>query len=200
MEALLKTIGHHACEQTGGEEYVTTEAPFLSVRDEKKSKIPFLGNGYYFWDYNFEYAQVWGIRMVKGAYFIVECQISCEDSEMLDLVGRRQDMEWLLQKYDIAIKSGKLKSRTISALLTLLFELSQKKNKTIFPYLAVRAVDLDRNISQNRNDTKHLEQKRIKFVEGKKNITSLDPRLVICIYDKNCGIIKSKRIIYKSKK
>ena len=61
---IVNTIGHHAC-KSADNKYLLNNAPFRSEYTEttEEGKEPFLGEGYYMWDYNLETAHWWGRNM-----------------------------------------------------------------------------------------------------------------------------------------
>lgn len=64
----------------------------------------------------------------------------------------------------------------------------EKDRPGIFPFKVIRAVDM----------LPRDEQSKWYFVSGKRNYTLLDPRIVICITEKNALILQSKNIVYES--
>jgi hypothetical protein len=50
----MKFIVHHTCSKTDDEKTVLKEFPFLSEYVPDNNQKPYLGEGYYFWDYNLE--------------------------------------------------------------------------------------------------------------------------------------------------
>jgi len=79
----VKFTVQHTCNKEGGEKQVLKDFPFLSNYEPKKNKTPFLGKGYYFWDYNLEYAKVWGKNHYTNDYFICQSEISIDHMRMV---------------------------------------------------------------------------------------------------------------------
>lgn len=123
----------------GGREEVLKNAPFEAKHDPPRQP-QFLGTGYYYWDYNIEYAKIYGKRKYPYGFFVIETEMNLTFGTFLDLVGRRQDMEILLKlKYRLAKiykpASGWFLGSFIEFLKILQFEPGYED---IFPYKAVR--------------------------------------------------------------
>jgi hypothetical protein len=182
----MKTIGHHTCSKKNGREYVEKNAPFHSIHDETNNALKFLGSGYYFWDDNIEMAHYWGHMHFHCNYYIMECQLHLESDIFLDLVGNRSHLRYfkqLIQKFE---EYGFSRSKwTIGAFIEFL-KSKEKDMPGIFPFKAIRAID---------NSVAPKNKNTIQFVDNKPNYTNLDPRLVICLIEKNDVILHSKKIV-----
>lgn len=193
----MRTIGQHTCSNDNGREYIKENAPFLSLKkvknDGKKQKVyvPFLGEGYYYWDTDLEIAHSWGVKHYQNNYAIVESALELTGEKVFcDLVGNRKhmiEMLQLAQKFrPDEFKSGKL---TLGVFIQILKKLNRTDFKGIFPYKAIRAVDLSHEPPK---------ESRIIFAEhAAYSYTNLSPKLVICLIDKN-GIVLDTDIIYMS--
>lgn len=193
----MRTTGHHTCSNENGEEYIKQNAPFKSIKKHKnqgggqKSYVPFLGEGYYYWDTDLEIAHSWGVNQYQNQYAIVESQLELPgEKEFCDLVGNRKHMIQILELANKfrpnELKSGKL---TLGVFIQVLKKLNRTDYKGIFPYKAIRAVDLSHNPPK---------ESRIKFAEhASQSYMSLSPKLVICLIEKN-GIVLDVDIIHMS--
>ncbi len=96
--SMIKLIGHHVCKNTGNAKQIEKRGyPIaFSEHNPDSKKNPFLGSGYYFWDYNKGMAHYWGKQHYHNSYYIFEASIPYNDSIILDLVGNRQHMEWFV--------------------------------------------------------------------------------------------------------
>jgi hypothetical protein len=187
----LEFTVHHACEQTGGSQYVLANSPFLSKINltSNPPKKPFLGEGYYFWDYNIEQAERWGRSQVKGKYFVIEAVIkidSSEDGFWLDLVGNRKHLVsfvTILNEFDLLDNENEhIKNIDLCEIINYL---RTKCPLDSFPFRAIRAVD-------NSVNTKY--HKRIAFNYSKRNFTLLDPKIIISFLNKKDIVYRNKQI------
>jgi len=182
----VEIIGHHTCFKKGGETTVLKEAPFPSKTDKE---IPFLGEGYYFWDDNLDMAKFWGSRFYKNDYFVVEGIITTSKDIFLDLVGNRQDMKLFRNLMnDFKSKGFNAENWSIGAFIEFLKQLS-KYDAKIFPYKIIRAIDHSASL------VKHLT---FYFVQGKENFTNLAPRILICLVEKNSVFLRITKIVAQS--
>lgn len=178
----MKFTVQHTCSKKGGEQQVLKDFPYLSVYEPEKGKTPFLGEGYYFWDYNFEYAKVWGKIHYANDYFICEADISVDhdrDGFFLDLAGNREHLVGfvdLLLEFNLIDDEG---AKGID-LCWIIDYLRKECPPEVFPFEVIRAVDYN-------ND----EQVGIKIVfnENKKSHTILNPRIILSFKNK-------KNIVY----
>ena len=185
----MQTVAHHTCNKEGERAYVEVNSPFLSDYIPDKNKLQFLGAGYYFWDDNIEMAHNWGRWHYKNSYFIIECNLHMPQGLFLDLVGNRSHLRYfsnLMSKFE---EKGFAREKwTIGAFIEYLKSL-ERKDPGIFPFKVIRALDLS---------PKDKELSRFYFVPGKNNYMNIDPRLVICLIEKNSLILRSKTIVFES--
>ena len=188
----MKTIGHHTCSNIGGAHSVFDRAPFRAIHDETKDKYQFLGTGYYFWDNNLELAKVWGKNHYFNQYVVVEVDFELTEANCYDLVGNRNHQIDIIKKMkDLrrSLSNSKSENWSISNYITFMRNAS-KINKDIFPFEMVRAIDLLDHIKYSK------KQYKIKFVDSKHNYTVLNPKIVICVFDKNSLDLNSKRVVH----
>jgi len=187
----MEAIGHHVCSFQGGSEEVLQNAPFEAVHNPSIGIQQFLGTGYYYWDYNIEYAKIYGKRHYGKYFFIIESKLNLKSGTFLDLVGNRIHMEmlirlrkWVLEKYPDP--QYEYLGNFIELLKRLDKEIGEVK---YFPYIAVRAIDL-----ADRTE----ERKNIEFVNRDKiySYMNLNPRIIICVYTKNKIVLQSSSIVY----
>ena len=86
----------------------------------------------------------------------------------------------ILEDYQVR-KTKKQKAAFIEFLKS-----KEKDMPGIFPFKAIRAID---------NSVAPKNKNTIQFVDNKPNYTNLDPRLVICLIEKNDVILQSKKIV-----
>jgi|GEM_PF-249469 len=188
----MKFTVHHTCSKQGGEHEVLTEFPFLSIYDLENDKQPFLGEGYYFWDFNVEYAKVWGKNHYANDYFVCESEIEIDhdkDGFYLDLAGNRKDLVGfveLLWEFNLIDEDG-IKGIDLCWIIDYL---RTQCPPEVFPFKVIRAVDYKNN-----------ERVGIKvaFNQRQKSFTILNPRIIIAFADKT-DIVHSKKsfICFKS--
>ena len=152
--------------------------------------MPFLGRGYYLWDSNLEEARRWGMGRYGNSYIILEYELDCPGSVFLDLVGNRLDMKWFIDQMKLLVGGGvnRKENWNIAQFIEFLKRLSVHKPE-VFPYKIIRAIDLY---------TKQSEQFRYFFVESRQSYTYLDPKIVVCLVEKNRLYLKYRRIVEQS--
>lgn len=163
-------------------------APFISIYDEDKNKLNFLGTGYYFWDYNLSLAHKWGKMRYNGDYFVIEAQIGIQDSKLLDLVGSMVNIQYfrdIIQKFK---NNGYFKDGWgIAKYIEFLKSFNKEKDYFgIFPFKAIKAIDTS-IIAKKRY--------RFKFISRKPAYIDLDPRIMYCIIDLNEISLRDKKLI-----
>lgn len=180
----MKTTGHHACNSEGGNKFLLENGPFRAVYTPHSSSRPFLGSGYYFWDDNIEMALYWGAVHYGGDFSILEAELNCPEEEMLDLVGSRGDIKYFREIIKVFKAAGFPRDDwEIGKFIEFLKEIDSKgEGKGVFPYKIVRAVD---------NSRKESGRYRFPFVSTKRNFTFLDPRIIICLFEKSDRYIQS---------
>lgn len=185
----MQTIGHHTCSNKNGRAYIEKNAPFLSEYNPTENKLQFLGTGYYFWDYNLELAHYWGKSHYRNNYFIIESSLNMPEGLFLDLVGNRKH---LIYFYDLTCRiESEVPDRTkwtIGAFIEHMKRLD-KKIPGIFPFKVIRAID---------HSAKPKKESTFNFVEGKANFININPRLVICLTEKNELFLRTKAIVFES--
>ncbi|MBK7128274.1 MAG: hypothetical protein IPM74_12385 [Crocinitomicaceae bacterium] len=184
----MKFTVHHTCRKDGGEREVLKNFPYLSEYKPEEGKKPFLGEGYYFWDYNFEYAKYWGKSHCNSQFYVCEVDITIDhemDGFYLDLAGNRKDLVGfveLLDEFNLIHPEG---TQGIDLCYIIDYLRSQCPEEA-FPYEVIRAVDY-RNAD--------LEGIKIVFNEDRKNFTMLNPRILISFKNKQKIVSLTEPII-----
>lgn len=178
---------HHTCSKQGGKEKVLNEFPFLSEYNPNKGQQPFLGEGYYFWDFNLDYAKVWGRNHYTNDFYICEANIDIEETDgyFLDLAGNRKHLVGfieLLWEFNLIHKEG---TEGID-LCWIINYLRTKCPPEVFPFKVIRAVDY-------KND----ERAGIKVVfnDKQKSYTILNPRIIFSFREKEDIVYKNEPFI-----
>lgn len=159
---------HHTSSQKTGIDGVLKNIPFLSEHKPDEGKYPYLGEGYYWWEYNAEYAKVWGHMNYDGNFFVTEAEINLneEDETFLDLGGNRKHMMGflsMLKEFGI-VDGNDVQGINMNYVIEYLKEISQ------FPFNVIRAIDA-------KDDKKAM---KIQFKEGSSSHMFLNPRIIIC--------------------
>lgn len=182
-------VGHHTCSNSGGKEYVITHAPFLSEwkepLPESSYKTPYLGTGYYFWEYDLDQAKRWGKFRYNSSFYIVEGIIHTTNDNFLDLVGDRSHMSYLLFSAVKLVKKGLIEpSWKIGELIETLKKIGEN-NAKVFPFSIIRSMDY-----------RHLTYKDVRMFRNDESYTYLDPSHIFCLLETNELILSNKRIIF----
>lgn len=178
---------HHTCSIEGGKELVLKNAPFLSEYRPLEDKKPFLGEGYYFWEYNLDYAKVWGRYHYSNKYFIVESNVYIDherENYYLDLVGNRKHLVFfvrLLTKFNLLNKIG-----TKGIDLCFIIDYLRKTIPEAFPFKVIRAVDYK---------NKDREGIKIQFNDKGNSFTILNPRFIFSFKNKEDIVYLEKPFI-----
>lgn len=189
------TKGHHTCKKDGGRDAVIKNAPFLAEHkpnevDLQKQKLQFLGQGYYFWDNNFEMAKIWGKLHCSNDFFVIECDIEISESKCFDLVGNRSHQIFLVSLLKKLKKSGYDRDYwEICKCIEYLKKLANY-NSEVFPFESIRAIDY--------LPPHELQQVEFYFVKGNKHFTILNPKMAICVLEKDTLPLHTIKIIYDS--
>lgn len=171
--------------------YVLNNAPFHSEYDLENDKKPFMGAGYYFWEYNLDYAKVWGKNHYNNSYFIVESEIIInneDDSFYLDLAGNREHLVGFVE----LLKEFELIDGIGTKGIDLCFIISYLRDNDnlpieVFPFKVIRAVDY------KNNETSGI---KIAFNDKGKSYTILNPRIIISYKNKE-DIVYNKKPFLK---
>lgn len=187
----MEITGHHTCRKSGGYQNVLTNAPFKSTISN--GKIPFLGEGYYYWDYNILMAKKWGAMKYNNDYYVVETEIKCTGTTFLDLVGNRKDIKlFITMMEDFWGKGIDRENWSIGAFIEFMKRLLKTgKNKNVFPFNIIRCVD---NTPRPTDSAGHFF-----FDVNREEYTNLDPRIAVCVIDKNTVHLGANKIIYPYK-
>jgi hypothetical protein len=182
---IIVTIGHHTCSEAH-HAYLMERAPFMSVYDEKQDKLPFLGSGYYFWDNNIDQAIYWGDTHYNGKYNIVAVDLELSGECFLDLIGSREDMAFFKCLVE---QVSERRDDTNNWSISQFIECFRRINKLpgyehFFECRIIRAID---SHAANQ-DTK-------KFNKLHRGSMPLNPRLIICFFDKRDIPLNTIRII-----
>lgn len=168
---IINTIGYHTFKYDPSNGYDESGAPCVSkvkTKEDGSEVLPFVGEGYYFWDDNIERAHLWGRQRCHGKYKIMRCPLMLQGETFLDLVGSRED----IRNFSLILE--KLKEHcgdlTISKAI-LRLQMMSRSNPEIFPFKIIRVMDVSKNKGY------------IKFAIDKKSQMLLNPEIFICFFE-----------------
>lgn len=177
----------HTCKK-GNPEYILQKAPFKSVTKKNKGKcfVPFIGEGYYFWEQDLENAKRWGAKKYgKTGYSILEIEDwDIHHDYFIDLINKNH-LEYFkeLQKPYL-----KLNPKAKSYSLGIWIELFKKAE--VFPFKLIRS---EEHFSEEKVKKEGINQEFIKYsTEG--YYTYLNPVYILCCTDKSI-IPNKKRVL-----
>lgn len=185
----MKFTVQHTCSSNSGESYALENAPFCSVYDPDNNKKPFLGEGFYFWDFNEEYAKIWGGINYSHNFFVIESDIEIDhekEGHYLDLAGNRKHLVGfvaLLSEFNLIHEEG---TKGVD-LCWIIDYLRKYCPEEAFPYDVIRAVDY-------KND--EVAGIKIAFNDKGSSFTILNPRIIIS-YKKREDILYSSQPFIK---
>lgn len=188
LKRVFVTKGHHVCRKSS-KAYLLEHAPFKSVcQYSDNGSIPYLGEGFYFWDDNIERAHRWGKEHYNGEYVILEYPLEFKGMDYLDLVGSRQDLmkfSLLMERVQKEMDKGQATGERLAVAQCIAFLQKMNKEKAgVFPYKAVRVVDL-----------KSRGNRIVCFVKNKVGQMPLNPCYIICVYAKDAIPVKKAQIL-----
>lgn len=166
---------------------IEKEGPFKCIRSDA-----WLGQGYYFWDTNMDWAIQWGKNSYEKSnkeYVIGRCRVNL-DAKCYDLFGNVAHLIDLKQIIKAIVDTGYLsKDRiTVPKLIEYL------KSKGLFNYNSIRAGDFPKKPHQLPFNFKLVGNK---FVI--KEYMVINQRVQICVIVKNDVILPPFSVIYPEK-
>lgn len=180
---MFETTLHQTLQDRDNADDVERDGPFR-VRDIKRA---YLGNGYYFWDDHFDLAHWWGEKHCNNEYIICQADFAIERDDFCDLVGSRRDQNYIAECFE----TFNAHHLNLAQLIEMLKEFEkQPHTKGSFPYKAIRAVEIQEN---------SFEEMIVRFAPDRPGITSLTPRIIVCLINKEPTILTNFKIIYPDK-
>lgn len=178
----IQVIGYHTCKTDGGWSYVLSESPFLSGDGDNQ----WLTQGFYFWTDSDYFAHKWGKGSYNNNYSIIECKLIMDAEELFDIVGSTKAQlyfERLLTKFRNKLKSiDSNKEPTVQAVIDY-WRLLAKKNKKVFPFLAIKVQDGFRG-------------SQINFTKGNEHMQVGIQRQQLCLFENGLHLLREKKIIH----
>ena len=191
---MIDTCGHHTCELTPESvaDRIKVGPVLSSIYDEHgklKSKPPFAGDGYYFWEDNIDAAEWWGeVRYLnerkKFRIFRIDLKLRYDDKSLIDLIGNRQHLKLMLSQ----INKARMRTNTDGWKLhhfIAYFKRMQSTTPGIFPYKMIRFNDSRLNFKM---------QQPLMLNDSKKRVL-LNPFYIICVFDLNDLDLKTFKFI-----
>lgn len=177
------TDGYHTVEDRGNPNEIEHRGPFKCTRSNA-----WLGHGYYFWDDDLDRAHKWGIQAYGENGYVV-CQTTIKILNFLDLCSKdgQKGFQALLMVLKEEMPEYRQEKIPIGKAIMHLRRIAQHPPfRDIFPYYATRSEDCP-------------EDARIYFVAGRPEFTCMNPRVQICVYEKQHLLLHPLRIIFPDK-
>lgn len=157
------------------------------------TKLAWLGSGYYFWEYNIEYAHWWGgIFYRKNGYVICESSYdyNLDRDEIFDL-DQPEYEERFIRTWKMIEEMGKVHPVTVPAVIDFL----EQNIKPFQKYKAIRVRGVD-SVSSNYEP---IAKYRVPFEEGKRPYLDLLPPVQLCVINKSILHKGRYSIVYPEK-
>lgn len=183
----------HTCKK-GQPAYILANAPFKAVAKKDglgRIFIPFLGEGYYFWEENLNAAEYWGARNYKSDHSIIEfVDCSIDSNDILNFIDRR-DLNFFVELRDIYIQKREESRKWNLGVWIEFFKKLNSKKEELFPYYYFRAKE---EISLEEREKYKLKPQKIKLSSEGYEV-DLDPYIMICVTDKTLLTYKDCRLV-----
>ena len=181
---MINSLGHQTIEKTT--ESVTDRiklGPVVSTSKDRngqlKSRPPFAGDGYYFWEDNIEAAEWWGDVHYKqrgkdSRVFKIDIDLKY-DGSFLDLIGNRQHIKLigqLIKKVKMNVDCSGWKFYQFIAY----FKRIEESRPGVFSYKMIRFNDAKLN-------PKIHQPLALTGLENTPNKILLNPFYIICVFD-----------------
>ncbi len=190
----MRTTGYHTCKSEGGDEAVLEHGPYHSALNVKSNRVPYLGEGFYFWEEDSEAAHRWGKAKFnrykfKDGYTILKCKLDLEPTPgtFFDLIGNkvhcnefRKIVELIAKVVATRYPNDKNKQRVGFYIYTLCSE----RDKFSFPYTSFRAMD----------ELEDEHKVSLEYSDSDDKQLVLNVPYVLCIQDLGNGELISKEI------
>ena len=167
-------------------------APFMAYHSPEMNRHQFLGSGYYFWENNIEMAMVWGRVRYDDIYFILEVQFDVTEENCFDLVGNRNHQLYLVDCLEKLYKNFGINRNNWSISQCVYFlRKFNVFNQFVLPFNFFRVVDLHTHSTSKT-------QYALQFLAHRGNYTIINPRIIVCAFQKEGINLTNKRIVFSS--
>jgi hypothetical protein len=186
----------HTC-KSSHDAFLKKNAPFKSVKiklqNSNKFKIPFLGEGFYFWEENLSAAHKWGKKHCKNDYKILEyIDLKIDKDDILDFLNRRHISYFEDLKKEYILKRPESRKWRLASWIEF-FKKINETNPGFFPFNFFRADENFPDLREN-NEVK----KKTFFSEFENYYTFMDPLYILCALNKSNLIFSNVNIYNKS--
>ncbi|MFN0049344.1 MAG: hypothetical protein ACKVOU_09495 [Cytophagales bacterium] len=165
---------YHTCEDRGNIDKIEQEAPYKCTHSKS-----WLGEGYYFWDSNVNWAHEWGQEIyTKNGYVICEAQYVLNEC-CLDLFGNVNHLTQFRQLSKQLFE--KLENPNEMILCSQVIAYMKKFD---FKYDSIRSYHTPKNAFS------------LKFRNNGYESIVLDSKVQICLLNKNCLVSHSLKVVY----
>lgn len=179
------TLNHqHTCKSATAA-YLLKNAPFKSEKyfkhdlksGKKRTVLPFLGEGYYFWEENINEAHSWGVSHYKGNYAIVNYKnISIDVAFLLDLTDRRVINDFEKQKAVFLDRFPERVNWNVAQWIELFKEIRRRNNN--MDSFAFNYIKIERSSAHDMQDICSYKLIRPYYI-------NINPIYILCICDKS---------------
>jgi hypothetical protein len=180
--------GYHTVQDRENPDFIETEGPFLCARENA-----WLGEGYYFWDSDIDWAHEWGLfnknRWKKG-YVICEGTINNDPLLLWDIFGNVLHKKELEYAQKLIAESGYHENPEQILVHEIIGYL---KKKGTFAYKGIRAAHLPKKTTKIIPFVKATEKK------PKPEHMTVGERVQICVIEKTELLLRDFKIIYPEK-
>lgn len=172
---------------------ILNQVPFKSKIKNKggKKRVPFIGEGFYFWESNIDGAVRWGNKKYgEGGYSILEIKdwdINTED--LLDLTNRNHAKYFSELKQVYLAANEKAKNYCVGTWIEF-FKKVHLVDKKSFPFKLIKS---EENMSPKKSKKEGIDFE-INHYSASGYYTSLNPLYILCCTEKEC-IPNNKNII-----
>ncbi|PIQ21309.1 MAG: hypothetical protein COW65_09860 [Cytophagales bacterium CG18_big_fil_WC_8_21_14_2_50_42_9] len=169
--------GYQTLEDRDNIDEVEMDGPFACYR-----KNVWLGNGFYFWDTNIEWAHVWGEVSHKRfgrKYLIGSCAIII-DNLCFDLQGNMLHLQQLKEVYEVLVASPLFTGKDISVGKVIEY----LKRKGIFNYKSIRSGEITN------------QALKVSYGGTRREHLVVNPRVQICVIEAKGVILPPFKVVY----
>ncbi|MGB5982686.1 MAG: hypothetical protein WBG46_11140 [Nonlabens sp.] len=171
-----------------------------SIAKKRKSngtfikKIPFAGEGFYFWEDNIEHAHHWGQQHYDNKYSIVEFEeLKVSSDLLLDFLNPNHRRYFKEMKAIWLKKEPKTANYAFGQWIEF-FKRLDKKDNGIFPFKFIRAKEELGNVPLR------YKVEKMAFSSSSSINIDLNPCVFLCILDKTLIKYGNRKIIFNNHK
>jgi hypothetical protein len=180
----MEVLAYQTLEDKFNIDEIEEEGPFKCTREDA-----WLGDGYYLWDTNMDWAIQWGINayVKNGKEFVIgRCKVLI-DERCFDLVGNMEHVSEFREIVKLILDTGYIAEESV----TVPKVIEYLKKKGLFEYKVIRAADFP----------DHSDKVPFKFYKqnGKvivRESMRSNPRVQICVIQKRDVLLHPFLVVY----